>query len=74
MPVTGTWARVPGIGVPVLTVNGALDAGDLIAGAERFAGAVREGRSVLVDGVAHYPNLERPEELNRILLDFLRDL
>lgn len=74
VPVTGTWARVPGIGVPVLTVNGALDAGDLIAGAERFAGAVREGRSVLVDGVAHYPNLERPEELNRILLDFLRDL
>ena len=60
--------------MPVLTVNGALDADDLIAKAERFAGAVRDGRSVLVDGVAHHPHLERPEELNKILLDFLRSL
>ncbi|MGC3000304.1 alpha/beta fold hydrolase [Streptomyces sp. G35A] len=71
VPVTDTWARVPGIGVPVLTVNGALDAPDLIAEAERLARTVADGRSVLVDGTAHYPPMERPEELNKILLDFL---
>ncbi|KOT30401.1 alpha/beta hydrolase [Streptomyces caelestis] len=74
VPMTDTWVRVPGIGVPVLAVNGALDAPDLIAEAERLAGAVRDGRSLIIDGTAHYPNLERPEELNKILLDFLRSL
>ncbi|MGC0379176.1 pimeloyl-ACP methyl ester carboxylesterase [Streptomyces sp. SAI-229] len=74
VPMTDTWARVPKIDVPVLTVNGALDAPDLIAEAERFARTVRDGRSVIVDGAAHYPNLERPEELNKILLDFLGSL
>ncbi|WP_030871596.1 alpha/beta fold hydrolase [Streptomyces sp. NRRL S-37] len=74
VPMTGTWARVPKVDVPVLTVNGALDAPDLIAEAERFARTVRDGRSVIVDGTAHYPNLERPEELNKILLDFLGSL
>ncbi|MEU9593023.1 alpha/beta fold hydrolase [Streptomyces sp. NPDC048219] len=74
VPLTGTWARVPKIDVPVLTVNGALDAPDLIAEAERFARTVRDGRSVLVEGTAHYPNMERPEEFNRVVLDFLRGL
>ncbi|MFC8391643.1 MULTISPECIES: alpha/beta fold hydrolase [unclassified Streptomyces] len=74
VPMTDTWARVPKIDVPVLTVNGALDAPDLIAEAERFARTVRDGRSVTIDGTAHYPNLERPEELNKILLDFLGSL
>ncbi|WP_371102478.1 alpha/beta fold hydrolase [Streptomyces sp. PU_AKi4] len=74
VPMTDTWARVPKIDVPVLTVNGALDAPDLIAEAERFARTVRDGRSVIIDGTAHYPNLERPEELNGILLDFLGSL
>ena len=74
VPLTGTWARVPKIDVPVLTVNGALDAPDLIAEAERFARTVRDGRSVTVEGTAHYPNMERPEEFNRILLGFLRGL
>jgi pimeloyl-ACP methyl ester carboxylesterase len=69
-----TWPRVPKIDVPVLTVNGALDSPDLIADAERFARTVPNGRSVLVEGVSHFPNLERPEEFNGLLLGFLRDL
>ena len=47
VPMTDTWARVPKIDVPVLTVNGALDSPDLLADAERFAGTARDGRSVL---------------------------
>ncbi len=74
VPMTDTWARVPKIDVPVLTVNGTLDSPDLLADAERFANTVRNGRSVLVEGTSHYPNLEKPEEFNAILLDFLRSL
>ena len=30
-------------------------------------------RSVVIKGVAHMPNMERPEEFNKIVLDFLRE-
>ncbi|MFF9206119.1 alpha/beta fold hydrolase [Streptomyces sp. NPDC014986] len=74
VPVTGSWARVQEIGVPLLTVNGALEPAGLHAAAERLAGAVPDGRTVTVDGTGHYPNMERPELFNRILLDFLGSL
>lgn len=74
VPMTDTWARVPKIDVPVLTVNGTLDSPDLLADAERFADTAQHGRSVLVEGTSHFPNLERPEEFNTIVRDFLRSL
>ncbi|MBJ6622825.1 alpha/beta fold hydrolase [Streptomyces rochei] len=74
VPMTGTWSRVPKIDVPVLTVNGALDAPDLIAEAERLARTVPDGRSTTVEGTAHYPNMERPEVFDEIVSGFLRSL
>ncbi|MFJ6386387.1 alpha/beta fold hydrolase [Streptomyces sp. NPDC091972] len=74
VPMTDTWARVPKIDVPVLTVNGTLDSPDLIADAERYASTAQNGRSVLVEGTSHFPNLEKPEEFNELLLGFLREL
>ncbi|MFK4100379.1 alpha/beta fold hydrolase [Streptomyces sp. NPDC019531] len=74
VPMTDTWSRVPKIDVPVLVINGTLESPDLIADAELFAATARNGRSVLVEGTSHFPNLERPEEFNAIVLDFLRSL
>ncbi|GAA4084525.1 alpha/beta hydrolase [Streptomyces shaanxiensis] len=74
VPVADTWSRLPQIDVPVLAVHGALNWPDSVAMAERVARTVPGGRSVTVDGVGHYPNLEAPEEFNGILLDFLRTL
>jgi pimeloyl-ACP methyl ester carboxylesterase len=74
VPVTGTWARAPRIDVPLLAVNGSLDAPDLLGEAGRLVRTVRHGRSVTVDGAGHYPNLERPQAFDRIVLDFLRSL
>ncbi|MFI1287920.1 alpha/beta fold hydrolase [Streptomyces sp. NPDC088353] len=74
VPLTGTWDRVPKIGVPVLTVNGALDVPDLLAEAERLARTVPDGRSVTIEGTAHYPNLEKPEEFNELVAGFVRAL
>lgn len=74
VPLTGTRARVPEIGVPVLTVNGALDDPELVAEAEWLARTVPHGRAVTVEGTGHYPNMERPEVFNEIVLGFLRGL
>lgn len=74
VPLTDTWARVPKIDVPVLTVNGALDAPDLIAEAERLARTVPDGSSLTVADTAHYPNMEKPERFGEIITDFVRAL
>ncbi|MEU9734555.1 alpha/beta hydrolase [Streptomyces sp. NPDC048002] len=72
--VTGSWPRLGELDVPLLALNGSLETADLIDAAERMTRAVPNGRARLIEGVGHYPNLERPEEFNRILLDFLRTL
>ncbi|MEU2338960.1 alpha/beta hydrolase [Streptomyces sp. NPDC013172] len=74
VPVTGSWPRVPKIDVPVLTINGGLEPADLLAAAERLAREVPDGRAEVVEGTDHYPNLEKPQEFNALLLDFLRSL
>lgn len=74
VPVRDTWDRAAGIGVPVLAVSGGIDSPDHIGMAERLARTVADGRATVVDGTAHYPNMERPEVYNGILEDFLRDV
>lgn len=74
VPVTDSWDRVAKTDVPLLVVNGGLEPADLLAAAERLARTVVNGRSVTIDGVGHYPNLEKPEIFRRTLLDFLRVL
>jgi pimeloyl-ACP methyl ester carboxylesterase len=72
--VRTTWERAGKIDVPVLAVNGTLDSPDHIGMAERLAGTVPDGRTVSIDGTAHYPNMERPAAFNEILADFLSSL
>ncbi|MFF4028935.1 alpha/beta fold hydrolase [Streptomyces sviceus] len=74
VPLDDPWSRVPKIDVPVLAVHGALDAADGIDMAERLVRTVPDGRSVTIEGAGHFPNLEKPEEFNAIVLDFLRSL
>ncbi|MGY5048870.1 alpha/beta fold hydrolase [Streptomyces sp. 900105755] len=72
--VTDSWSRVPKIDVPVLAVNGGLEPAELLAAAERLAREVPNGRAEVVEGAGHYPNLEKPEEFNALLLGFLHGL
>ncbi|MFG3023327.1 alpha/beta fold hydrolase [Streptomyces sp. NPDC048254] len=72
--VTDSWPRVPKIDVPVLTINGGLEPADLLAAAERLAREVPDGRAEIVEGADHYPNLERPDVFDDLLLGFLRAL
>jgi pimeloyl-ACP methyl ester carboxylesterase len=63
-PVTGTWERVPSIGVPVVVVSGELDSPDHVGMGHRLAASVPDGRAVDIAGTAHYPNLEEPTAFN----------
>ncbi|MER6287542.1 alpha/beta fold hydrolase [Streptomyces sviceus] len=74
VPLDDPWSRVSKIDVPVLAVHGALDAADGIDMPERLARTVPDGRSVTIADAGHFPNMEKPEEFNAIVLDFLRSL
>jgi pimeloyl-ACP methyl ester carboxylesterase len=59
------------ITAPTLVVRGALDWPDVAAAAERFVRELPDAREVVVDGCAHLPTLERPDEIAHLILEFL---
>ena len=74
IPVEDTWNRAATIAVPVLALNGDLDAADHIGMAERLARTVADGRATMIAGAAHYPSMERLDAYNDALVGFLRAL
>jgi pimeloyl-ACP methyl ester carboxylesterase len=64
----GRLAEVP---CPLLAIASDLDNPDFIGAAEYAAKFVPGGRAVTLRGAAHLPNMEQPEEFNRVVLDFL---
>lgn len=56
----------------MLAITGGVDSDDHIRMAERLASTVPDGRSTTIDDTAHYPNMERPDAFNDILIEFLR--
>ncbi|MFG3197801.1 alpha/beta fold hydrolase [Streptomyces sp. NPDC048208] len=67
-------ARAKEITVPVMAVNGALDAPGLLATVDALVGEVPDGRTATIDGVGHYVTMEAPEEFAVLLEEFLRAL
>jgi 3-oxoadipate enol-lactonase len=65
--------RLGEVRAPTLVVVGALDVPDVLAIAERFEREIPNVRRVMIDGTAHLPSLERPDEFNEIVLDFLAE-
>ncbi|QMW66560.1 hypothetical protein H4N58_00785 [Mumia sp. ZJ1417] len=55
----------------MLAVVGAADGDDHRSMAERLAALVPQGELAVIDDAAHYPNVERPQEFNRVVADFL---
>ena len=62
------------IAVPTLLIAGALDYPDVLEAHEFLAEEIEESFAVTIDDTAHLPSLERPEEFNPILLEFLEAL
>ncbi|MEV4949117.1 alpha/beta hydrolase [Streptomyces sp. NPDC053755] len=69
-PEVGT-PELAAIGAPCLVVSGAHDIADFRALAARLAGLLPAARLVELDWAGHLPALERPEETNKLLVDFL---
>jgi 3-oxoadipate enol-lactonase len=65
--------RLGEIGVPTLVVLGAEDVEDIAQMAEKLVAGISGARLETIEGSGHLPSLERPDELNALLLDFLDD-
>ncbi|HEY0320453.1 MAG TPA: alpha/beta fold hydrolase [Pyrinomonadaceae bacterium] len=65
--------RLSEINAPTLVITGNLDTPKTLAAARVLAEEVKGSQSVIIEGTAHLPNMERPEEFNHHVLSFLKD-
>jgi pimeloyl-ACP methyl ester carboxylesterase len=65
--------RLEEVTAPTLVIAGTLDLPDALASAEALAARIPNARRVSIEGAAHLPSMEHPDEFNRIVLEFLRD-
>ena len=65
--------RLSEIRAPALVVVGDADQPYVLAAADLLTSEIPNARKVVMADTAHLPNMERPEEFNRIVLDFLED-
>lgn len=63
--------RLGDINVPTLVLAGEVDRPEILANAERLAASIQGARRATIPGAAHVPNLEQPDEFDRLVLDFL---
>ena len=64
--------RLGDVRCPTLVVVGDRDVPDMLEIADVLATSIPGARKAIIEGSGHLPSLERPDELNRLLLDFLR--
>ena len=65
-------ARLGEVTAPTLVLEGELDCEDIHLVARLLERRIPGTRRVVIPGVAHMPNLERPDEVNRLLVEFLK--
>jgi pimeloyl-ACP methyl ester carboxylesterase len=63
--------RLGEIRVPALVIVGDEDLPDLIGAADIMAAVIPGAQKAVMHGTAHAPNMEKPDEFNRLVLDFL---
>ena len=68
-----TFERLGECTTPTLVLSATGDRGDFKEIAATLGQRLPAARLHACDGVAHFPNLEAPEEFNRIVLDWLQD-
>lgn len=67
-------ARLSEIEVPTLVAWGLLDVTNIAATAEHLAAEIKGARTKIFPDVAHMVSLERPEEFDRVLGDFITEV
>ena len=56
---------------PLLYLRGELDWPDTATAAQRLVRSLPDAREVVISGCAHLPTMERPDEVARLILEFL---
>jgi 3-oxoadipate enol-lactonase len=64
--------RLDEVQAPTLVLTGAEDQPDIQSIAELLVDGIPGARRASIAGAAHIPSLERPDEFDRLVLDFLR--
>ncbi len=63
--------RLGELRMPTLIMVGELDMPRILAASDALAAQIAGAKKSIISGAAHVPNMERPAEFNRIVLDFL---
>jgi pimeloyl-ACP methyl ester carboxylesterase len=66
------YGRLGDIHVPTLVIAGDIDLPEIMVSTDLIVAGIPGARKAVMQGVAHAPNMERPEEFNRLVLDFVR--
>ncbi len=66
--------RLSEIHAPTLVIVGDLDTSDTQIMADQLAQDIPGAKKAVIHGTAHLPSMEKPEEFNKIVLDFLQAL
>jgi pimeloyl-ACP methyl ester carboxylesterase len=66
--------RLGDIHVPTLAIAGDADVPEIMVSTDLIVAGIPGARKVVMHDVAHAPNMERTEEFNRIILDFLHEV
>ena len=56
---------------PHLVLAGSLDHPEVLRAADLLANRIKGAKKIILSDSAHVPNMEKPAEFNRIVLDFL---
>jgi pimeloyl-ACP methyl ester carboxylesterase len=72
-PATPTIERLSEMKAPTLVIVGSSDAATIQAIADILKDKIPGARKIVLPGVGHHLNMEKPKEYNRIVLDFLRE-
>lgn len=66
--------RLAEVNVPTLIVVGDEDRSHVLEMADTLERGIAHAKKVVIAGTAHHPNMEKPEEFNRAVLEFLNGL
>lgn len=66
--------RLAEVKVPTLIVVGDQDTTETLEVADALEGGIAGAKKRVIPGTAHHPHMEKPEEFNRLVMDFLSGL
>ncbi|MCB9435984.1 MAG: alpha/beta hydrolase [Anaerolineales bacterium] len=66
--------RLSEIKCPTLVLIGDHDVPDMQVIAEMLASGIEGAKKVVISNTAHLPNMEKPDEFNQLVLDFLKEV